>query len=449
MTSAAHLLSPRLRRQYADAAARRATLARVGDDEWADRQLRALQGVWLDACADIPYYADLVARGVAPKQLANWDDVRALPILTRQALQDDPGKFHRRSRPPATYMKTAGSTGTPLTIGMGQAERDLMRIVKLAAWVELGYTPAARLFLIWGHSHLLGTGARGKINHVKRAVADRLLGYRRVDAYRLSPAICAEYAEALIAFRPVGLISYASALDLFARHTAGYRDRFRALDLKFVLATAEPAPRPDTVTRLEDLFGCPVVEEYGGAEFGQVAFKRGREPFESYSDLNYLECPAAEPGEEGNAALVTSLYPRYLPLIRYRVGDLLTGAERLGHGHVRRFERVAGRINDVIALDGGDAIHSVAIFHCIHQEADVHSIQMVVADDGIDVCLVAAATDRAALEARIRRRLAQVHPSLAGVRFQYVDDLQTNRAGKRQWFVDRRTKKPCAASLAS
>ena len=51
---------------------------------------------------------------------------------------------------------------------MNQAERDLMRVVKLAAWQAFGYTQSSRLFLIWGHAHLLGTGWRGRINHVKR-----------------------------------------------------------------------------------------------------------------------------------------------------------------------------------------------------------------------------------------------------------------------------------------
>ena len=48
------------------------------------------------------------------------------------------------------------------------------------------------------------------------------------------------------------------------------------------------------------------------------------------------------------------------------------------------------------------------------------------------------------MEARIRARLAQVHPLLGGVRFQYLEDLATNRAGKRRWFVDHRTHVPCA-----
>lgn len=450
MSAPGFLLSPRLRRHFGEAQARHAALSQVSDEEWVSRQLTAFQQVWADACADVPYYGDLVAQGLAPREIRSWPDVQSIPVLKREAFQNHPDRFVRRSRQPDNYMRTAGSTGTPLKIGMTQTERDLMRVVKIAAWQEFGYTPSSRVFLMWGHSHLLGTGARGTVNHLKRTVADRLLGYRRVDAYRLSPAICAEYAEALIAFRPMAFISYASALDLFARYTLPYRERFRALGLRFVLATAEPPPRPDTTSRLEDLFGCPVVEEYGGAEFGQVAFKRGRDPFEVYADLNYLECTAGGPEDEGaEPVLVTALYPRYVPLVRYRVGDALVGAERRANGHVGRFAGVAGRINDVITLAGGDSIHSVAIFHCIHQEDAVHSIQVVLTDDGIDACLVADGGDRAALEERIRRRLAQVHPSLALVRFRYVDDHETSRAGKRRWYVDRRTTTPCVESPAS
>ena len=66
---------------------------------------------------------------------------------------------------------------------------------------------------------------------------------------------------------------------------------------------------------------------------------------------------------------------------------------------------------------------------------------MVLHDDGIELCLVSSEPDRAAMEARIRARLAQVHPALAGVRFTYLEDLETNRAGKRRWFVDHRTRR--------
>jgi phenylacetate-coenzyme A ligase PaaK-like adenylate-forming protein len=177
-----------------------------------------------------------------------------------------------------------------------------------------------------------------------------------------------------------------------------------------------------------------------------VAFKRGAAPFSVYADLNYVEAEAAGPEEP---LLVTSLYSRYLPLVRYRVGDAALNPERWSNGHVDRFGAVAGRINDVIELTHGDFIHSVAVFHCIHQEPHVHGIQMVLTDEAIEMLLVAAPDDRVAMEERIRRRLAQVHPRLATARFQYVEDVQPTRAGKRRWYVDRRTGQPCAASRVS
>jgi phenylacetate-CoA ligase len=441
----AFLINPDLRRQFDEATARREG-ARAGDALIALQQLAAIRKTWLDAVSDVPYYQSLVAAKLAPPVIGSWRDVAALPILTRAILQDRPAEFIRRSGPPASFMTTAGSTGTPLRLGMNQAERDVMRIVKLAAWQAFGYDRSSRLFLIWGHSHLLGTGWKGRVNHLKRRLKDVTLGYRRVDAYRLTVASCRQYAEELIAFRPIGLIGYSSALDLFARYTADYRERFRRVGMRFVLATAEAPPRPDTLDLLEDHFGCPVVQEYGGAEFGQVAFKVGRQPFETYPDLNYVEARRLEQDE--HALVITSLYPRYVPLVRYQVGDAIEQPDVLAHGHVTRFAAMAGRINDVIVLGDGDVVHSVAVFHCVHQEK-VHNIQLALRDDGIELCLVSWETDRAPMEARIRGRLAQVHPALANARFSYLEDLAANRAGKRRWFVDHRTRIPCAASPAS
>ena len=441
------LIGGTIRRQFQAAEARRLAGAASTNADWSGRQLEAFRQVWAEAIVDLPYFASLVSEGRAPSMIGSWDDVRAIPVLTRQIFQDRPTDFIRRSGPPDSVMTTAGSTGTPLRIGMSQAERDGMRIVKLAAWQGLGYQQGSRLFLIWGHSHLLGTGWTGRYNHLKRKVADAVLGYRRVDAYRLDRAACNAHAEALLRFRPIGLIGYASALDLFARYTQAYRERFRAIGVRFVLATAEAPPRADTVPVIEDLFGCPVVQEYGGAEFGQVAFKTGPAPFEVYADLNYVECEPPDAGSsDEHPVLLTSLYPRYVPLIRYRVGDTMIGPDVQAHGHVRRCDAIGGRVNDVIHLDGGDAIHSVAIFHCVHQEPSVYNIQMALHDAGIEIRLVASSADTAAMEARIRARLRQVHPALAHVRFQYVEDLPTSRAGKRRWFVDHRTTPPCAAS---
>ena len=407
---------------------------------WERQQLEAVRKIWSDATSDIPYYRNLVASGRAPEVISSWSDYYSIPVLTRQAIQDQPAQFLRLSGPPDGVAMTAGSTGTPLQLGMNQAERDRMRVVKISSWQEFGYEPHSRLFLIWGHAHLLGTGWRGTLGQVKRQLADAFLGYCRVSAYRLNKHSCEGYAKQLLRFRPTGIIGYAAAVDLFARYTAPFRERFRALGLRFVLITSEAPPHQDTVAILEDAFGCPVIQEYGGVEFGQLAFKGRTGRFEVYSDLNVLECePALSEDHNAYPALLTTIYPRYVPLVRYRLGDALLSPERLAHGHVARFDAIAGRVHDVIQLEGGDYIHSMAVFHCMHQEPSIHNIQMVLRDDGIDILLVSSASNRDVVEKRLRLRLSQVHPALGSARFSYVEDLQLTHAGKRRWFVDYRT----------
>jgi len=70
----------------------------------------------------------------------------------------------------------------------------------------------------------------------------------------------------------------------------------------------------------------------------------------------------------------------------------------------------------------------------------------VLNDGGIEILLVAPAADRVAMEARIRTRLMQVHPLLGSATFRYVEDLEPTRAGKRRWYVDRRTNTSCVAA---
>jgi phenylacetate-coenzyme A ligase PaaK-like adenylate-forming protein len=197
-------------------------------------------------------------------------------------------------------------------------------------------------------------------------------------------------------------------------------------------------PKPDSCALIGDLFGCPVTQEWGGVEFGNVALKLGAQPFEVFSDLQILEIAGANL-EGAGEAIVTCLYPRYTPMVRYRPGDALRGGVRLEHGHVERFEALDGRVQDTFAMPDGQCVHAVAVMHCIHQEPSVYNIQLALTDLGPRIRLVVGAGPRDDLERRIRRRLAQVHPSLERVPVEYVADLSTNRAGKRRWVIDQRT----------
>ncbi len=174
-------------------------------------------------------------------------------------------------------------------------------------------------------------------------------------------------------------------------------------------------------------------------EFGQVAMCRGDSDFEVFHDMNYLEAIPLDDGE-GSAVAVTSLYSRYIPLFRYMPGDNICGPKPLAHGHVASFKSIQGRVHDSVSLPGGQVLHSMAIFHCIHQESSVLNIQMILRDEGPQLRLAVTDGYTTDCEDRIRHRLTQVAPELQGIPIEVVGDIQTTRAGKRRWIQDERTK---------
>src|SRR3989442_55494 len=124
------LLSPKLRRDFRAAKARLSAAAARDAVDWPSFQLEGMRRLWADAVRDIPYYAALVNTGRAPKEIRAWEDFQAVPVLTRQAIQDQRTEFLRRSGPPDCFTGTPGSTRTPLRRRVGHASRCLLRVGK-------------------------------------------------------------------------------------------------------------------------------------------------------------------------------------------------------------------------------------------------------------------------------------------------------------------------------
>ncbi|MBN2393603.1 MAG: hypothetical protein JXR84_22920 [Anaerolineae bacterium] len=400
------------------------------------KQLKNLRERWREATEHIPYYRNLVARGDAPATLESIAMFRqTVPILTRETLIAQRDQF-QRDIPPHHELMTAGSTGNPLRFGNWKDEAIAHTGVN--QWVgrlHNGMAPDDKVFMLWGHSHLLGTGIQGRLKNLKRKTQDWLLGYRRVDAYHVEPARAIAYLDDLRRFRPRIVIGYACALDMMARHNLNAGRSADDLGIKLCIACAEMFPQPDSREVLQRFFGSPVVMEYGGVDFGVCAYERvdttGYRVF-WWSHLLEVEGDSAE-----GPLLVTNLTERYLPLFRYRNGDACERANVDTSGVLQGFAAIKGRVNDTLEMPDGRVIHSVGLFHCIHQES-VWSIQLAVGDDGMRLRL---ATDKMteAMESRIRSRLGDLHPALADCPIDVVTDVATNRAGKRRWIVDERS----------
>ena len=367
-------------------------------------QLQKVKNIWKDATSHVPYYRKLVDEGRAPSEFYSLPEFfESVPVLTRDQIQATPNLFIRDGRPPDRAAMTAGSTGNPIHFGVNNTESEQAGADLFVGRIANGLEPGDRIFLLWGHSHLLGTGLNGKGKHVVRKIKDRLMGYCRVDAYHLDPTSARGHLHSLLRFAPQVVIGYSSALDMLVQYNRELAPQVKRLGIKFVVGTAENLPRPDSRAAVEEFFGCPFVMEYGGVEFGAVAHNL---PNASYN-VYWWNCILETLPNAGTAAptsqpiAVTGLYQRYFPIIRYRNDDEIKGPRRLRDGQVLSFSEVCGRHNDSIKLNDGSAIHSVGLFHCIHQEPQVLNIQLRVEKNSLRLLLIAADPDHE-LVTRIR-----------------------------------------------
>lgn len=317
-------------------------------------------------------------------------------------------------------------------MGAWRSERSVGRkdLWFARSWFDL--TPSSRLFLIWGHSHLLGSGVRGRLNGMRRTLADKVLGYYRFSAYDLSEDRLTAASKELLSFRPQYLVAYAGALDLFANHNRQNSEAYRKLNLKLAIATAESFPKPDSARIISEVLGCTVAMEYGSVETGLIAHTAPGGEFKVFWRHYFLEGSESEHVPGAYELLVTSLYPRSCPLVRYRIGDLISNDPE-SPAFSQQFSSVIGRCNDVLEIPGGPTVHSEAFSHAIKDNRSISNFQVVQSKRGdLELNYVAASPLDDAGLALIRDRLKRINPMLERIPIKRVELLEQTIAGKTQ-----------------
>jgi phenylacetate-CoA ligase len=416
---------------------------REGNDAASRRviQLDLLNTEWRRILDASPYFAALSRdRGVPDRFRSLEEFEERLPVMTRAIVQQHGNEIVCRGKAPDSLRTTGGSTSEPVQIPSWRSERTFTDLDMWGGRSWYGVTPSSRLFLIWGHAHLLGTGWVRHFRNASRRLKDALLGYDRFPAYDLRPEALRAAVSALLIARPEYLIGYSVALDFLARANRDRRDALRGLRLKLVVGTAESFPTPESIDLLADLFGCPVGMEYGAVETGVMAHTHPDGGFRFFW-RSYL-CEAL-PRARGHALLVTSLYPRSFPLVRYDIGDEIEipGAAGEHLSSIDWCERIHGRSNEFVLLPDGAIIHSEAFSHVFKPFSEIRGFQVVQAGDRLTIRIATPSELAGPTVAEIRARMRDIHPGLADATLERCDALQQTIAGKTRMVI----RKPDAA----
>jgi phenylacetate-coenzyme A ligase PaaK-like adenylate-forming protein len=173
---------------------------------------------------------------------------------------------------------------------------------------------------------------------------------------------------------------------------------------------AEPFP-PELRAEIEQAFGCPVTDSFASTEGLIGASLPGELPITLASDLAIVEfvderirpVPAGEPSAR---VLLTTLYNRVQPLIRYELTDRMRQhPPSPAHGHLR--VTVDGRSDDVFVY-GERTLHPLTVRSVFVKTPEVSEYRVQQTPTGIAVDFVPTTTvDAPALAARLRRALEE------------------------------------------
>jgi phenylacetate-coenzyme A ligase PaaK-like adenylate-forming protein len=283
---------------------------------------------------------------------------------------------------------------------------------------------------------------------------------RRFDARR--PA--ADLAPELASFRPDVLGGYPSVLALLADEQLAGRVDIHPR----VVFTSSEVSTPEMRRRMADAWGVRPFDMYASTEGGITAVdcehRRGRHLLE---DLVWIENvdEGGEPvpdGQPGARLLLTNLYNRTQPIIRYELSDIATiesGPCPCGRTS-RRIVAIDGRSDDIIVLPGRNgrevSVHPLAVRSPFASLAEVRQYQVVHDDDGLHVRAVlgdgvAAEQAVARVQQALAAKLAELGVELPPIEVEIVTALVRDQghAGKLKLVESRRGRAraivPCGA----
>lgn len=284
------------------------------------------------------------------EHIENWNDI---PVITKKDFQISIDEIITvgLKKSELHVHNTSGSTGTPFYFAkdkfchaMNWAEIDYHL---LKHGINIGASQQARFY---------GIPLSG-IKYYKERLKDYLANRVRFPVFDLSDKklnlVLNEFKRSKFEY----INGYTSSLVIFAKFLIERNIVLKDIcpSIKVVFPTSEVVDDIDRKT-MERGFGVSVRNEYGAAELDILAFEDEDGDFVLNEETLFIEIldddnQSVEAGIEGKV-IVTSLYNKAMPFIRYELGDRAILSGKIKNGN-RVLEKVVGRTNDIIKLPSG------------------------------------------------------------------------------------------------
>lgn len=332
------------------------------------------------------------------------------------------GRFNRRYE----VVATSGSTGNP-----GIFLFDPMEWATLIASFARGSEWGGKRIQLTQRSKMAvvsSTNDRNVSARVGKAADTPFIPTIRLDATEPILTIVQRLNE----WNPEVVVAYASMAYFLAYEQKAGRLRIHP---KKVFTSSEVLTR-HMRNILEEVWGNVVFNEYASTETANIAAEdqhhHGMHVFEDLlivENVDEYNKPVPD-GEFGEKLLVTTLFSRTQPLIRYEIGDSVRFAKKQPNCQLpyRVIDGIEGRREDVLVINGVQ-IHP-NVFHDVMDTVPNKGWQIVQEKDGLRVLLVQPQTESMSLQNRLANILRERGAEVTSIHVETVDAIPKAKSGK-------------------
>lgn len=404
-------------------------------------QWQKLQALLGHAYRNSDFYCQrFAAAGLRPEDLKTPEDLRRLPVFTKEDVRDRLDSILAKNLPKERLVKTAtgGTTGSSFTFYRDiycHLQRQAIDLVynRWAGW-RIGEKTA----ILWGAPQDL-TGYPAFKQKLKNLLVDRTV---TLDFFRVTPKSMQEFAHKLVSFKPKVMYGYSQAIYLFAQYAAQHLPG--KIKTRSAVCTAEPLYQSQRKF-IEETLGCEVFDRYASREFGLIASEcQNHSGYHLIADSVYLEIlkegkPAAK-GEIGEI-VITDLLNRGMPFIRYRIGDQGAWEEKgcpCG-SKLPLLKNLVGRDTDFLVTPEGGVISGVAIMALLTQygaRTGIAQMQIIQeAPQELFLKVVKGPKFSSADILHLKTTLHRLFGSQARIEFEFVSEIPKEKSGKFRYTI--------------
>ncbi|MEE9409069.1 MAG: phenylacetate--CoA ligase family protein [Polaribacter sp.] len=254
--------------------------------------------------------------------------------------------------------KTSGSTGNPFSFAKDKFSHALTWsiITNRFNWHSLYGKKQARFYGL----------PKDTLSKNKELLKDLFSNRYRFNVFDVSDVALQNWVIKFKSNKFVFLNGYTSVIVVFAKYLISKNIVLKNIcpTLKACVVTSEMLFDGDKKL-LQKAFGITIVNEYGASELDLIAFEDSNNNWILNTETLFVEVlddnnKVLKEGEVGNL-VITSLYNKANPFIRYKIGD--KGAIKKINSTQYILEKLQGRSEDLVKLPSGKVAPGLTFYY--------------------------------------------------------------------------------------